>query len=198
MISRNGRQSDLAINPLFIERWSPRAFTGETMTLDELKVLLEAARWAPSASNIQPWRFLYALKGDKTFDTFLDLLMPGNQVWAGSASVLLFVCSDTLSRRSDGTSRPSRSHSFDAGAAWAMLALQAQLSGYAAHGMGGVDFDRAAKVLNVPSEFRIEAAVAIGRMADKSILPEDLQAREVPSQRKPLSEIMFEGGFDAG
>ncbi|MBP1851838.1 nitroreductase family protein [Rhizobium halophytocola] len=195
MISRNGRQSAYSIDPMFLERWSPRAFTGEAMAEEQLMTLIEAGHWAPSASNIQPWRFVYALRGTPSFDTFLDLLLPGNQLWAGSASALLFIVSDSLSRRADGSSRPARSHSFDAGAAWAMFALQAHLSGYAAHGMGGVDFDRAMKVLNIPADYRIEAAVALGRIADKSVLPGDLQAREVPSQRKALSEIALEGGF---
>lgn len=109
------------------------------------------------------------------------------------------IFSDTLRRRDDGSEpKPFRSHSFDTGAAWAMLALQAVYSGYFAHGMGGVDFDKAIAVLDVPVGYRAEAAVAIGKLAKISPLPEHLRAREIPSNRKPLSAVAFEGVFKQG
>jgi hypothetical protein len=109
---------------------------------------------------------------------------------------LVFVCSDTLMpAKGDQPPQVSHSHSFDAGAAWAMMALQATRLGYHVHGMTGVNFDQARVQLGVPERFRLEAAVAIGRRGDKSILPEALQARELPSERKPLKDLVFRGGF---
>lgn len=196
MTSSNHRQSDFNINPVFLDRWSPRSFSGEPMPKETLLTMLEAAHWAPSASNYQPWRFVYALRDTDDFDRILSVLAESNQVWAKTASALVIIFSDMLSRKDDGSEpKPFRSHSFDAGASWAMLAMQAVYSGYYAHGMGGVDFDRAIEVLNVPQGYRAEAAVAIGKLADKSLLPEHLQAREIPSNRKPLSAVAFEGLF---
>lgn len=196
MTTANGRQSEYRIDPMFLDRWSPRAFTGEIMPREDLLTMLDAAHWAPSASNYQPWHFLYALKGGPDFDTFVSLLVPGNQVWAKDTSALLFALSDTQSRKPDGTiSRPFRSHSFDTGAAWAMLALQARKLGYYAHGMGGVEFDQVSKVLAVPGDFKVEAAIAVGKLVDLSTLDEERRAREVPNSRKPLASVISEGRF---
>ncbi|MCL6709624.1 nitroreductase family protein [Pseudomonas sp. R2.Fl] len=183
---------------MFLDRWSPRSFSGEPIDEALLMTILEAASWAPSAANRQPWRFIYFLRDETSFPQGLDLLDAGNQIWVKSASALVFIVSDTLGRRPDGTTSPLRSHSFDAGAAWAMLALQALKSGLAAHAMGGVDFERAASVLQVPADHKIEAAVAIGRLADKSLLPENLRLREVPSERRPLDQMVFRHIFGAG
>jgi nitroreductase len=190
------RTADHTINPLFLDRWSPRAFDGSDLPEADLMSIFEAARWAPSAFNSQPWRFLYARRGDADWERFLDLLIPFNQSWAHSASVLVYILSDSLPF-TDKAGEPlaSHSHSFDAGAAWLSLALQATHMGYRAHGMTGVDFDRVRVELAVPDRFRIEAAAAIGRIGDPSILSEKLQAREVPSGRKPVAEIAFRGSF---
>src|SRR4051812_43471966 len=138
------------VDPLFLERWSPRAFDGSDIPDADLMTMFEAARWAPSAFNSQPWRFLYAKRGDENWERFLGLLIPWNQGWAQSASVLIYFLSDCLMETKPGVSSPSHSHSFDAGAAWASLALQATRLGYHAHGMSGVDFDRARVELEVP------------------------------------------------
>jgi nitroreductase len=162
----------------------------------DLATIFEAARWAPSAFNVQPWRFIYALRGDVDWERLLGLLIPFNIGWVKNAGALIFICSDTLtSPKADQPPQLSHSHSFDAGAAWAMIALQATSLGYHAHGMTGVNFDKSRIELDVPERFRLEAAVAIGRRGDKSLLPDGLQAREAPSDRKPLSEIVFHGRF---
>ena len=189
------RKADRPIDPRFLDRWSPRAFDGAPMPVDDLLTLFEAARWAPSAFNSQPWRFLYARRDQPEWEAFLDLLIPFNRDWAASASVLVYILSDSLIATSWGGEQVSHSHSFDAGAAWACLALQASALGYQAHGMSGVDFERARDVLAVPERFRIEAAVAIGRIGDPAILSEKLRARETPSDRRPLAETVFEGRF---
>ncbi|MCP1469019.1 nitroreductase [Sphingobium sp. OAS761] len=184
------------VEPLFLDRWSPRAFDASVMPQADLDTLFDAARWAPSAFNYQPWRFLYAHRDGADWDRFLDLLVPANQNWARHASVLIFILSDTqMASPGSEALRPSHSHSFDAGAAWMALALQATRLGYQAHGMTGVDFDRARTALAVPDRFRIEAAVAVGRQGDKSILPEALQARETPSERNPIDRHAFAGNF---
>jgi nitroreductase len=190
----SNRQPGHPIDPLFLDRWSPRAFDGAPMPQTDLLSLFEAAHWAPSAFNSQPWRFLYAHRGGAGWPLFLDLLIPWNQAWAASASVLVYILSDSLMATGMGE-QPSHSHSFDAGAAWACFALQATRMGYQAHGMSGVDFERAQAEFGVPPRFRIEAAVAVGRPGDPAALPEKLRAREVPSQRRPVEEVAFEGRF---
>lgn len=189
------RRSDHPVNRLFLDRWSPRAFDRSTMPEADLLTVLEAARWAPSAFNAQPWRLLYAAREGGDWARFLGLLMPFNQVWAQNASVLIFILSDTLIEAKPGEVSPSRTHSFDAGAAWASLALQATALGYHAHGMAGVEWDRAREELKVPERFRFEAACALGRIAPAETLDEKLRAREIPSGRKPLGDFAFAGDF---
>jgi nitroreductase len=198
MTQANSRTADYPIDPLFLERWSPRAFTGEAISERELLTLLEAARWAPSSYNSQPWRFLYARRDTEPWPRFLGLLNEYNQSWAKNAAALLILVSKTtLLPRGADKEVPSYTHSLDAGAAWANLALQATRSGWAAHGMAGFDVSRTAAELGVPADYRVEAAIAIGRPGDKSTLPEPLRAREQPSDRLPLSQLVSEGKFDA-
>ncbi|MBV9882207.1 MAG: nitroreductase family protein [Sphingomonadaceae bacterium] len=187
------RNAHHPVAPIFLERWSPRAFDGSVIPDADLMTIFEAARWAPSSFNYQPWRLLYAKREDADWERFLDLLIPFNRSWAQSASVLIYFLSDTQMEMTPGALNPSHSHSFDTGAAWAYLALQATMLGYHAHGMVGVDFDRARSELKVPDRYRFEAAAVIGRIADKSTLDEKLQAREVPSDRKPVAEFAFRG-----
>ena len=196
MTAANSRTADHSISDLFLKRWSPRAFTGEEISADTLATILEAARWAPSAYNFQPWRFIYARKGSAHWERLLGMLNANNQVWAKSASALVFI----LSKKADippgkDAEMPNRSHSFDAGAAWGYMALQASLLGWQAHGMAGIERDKIRAELNVPEGYEIEAGVAIGRQGDKSTLPEMLQARETPSGRRALAEISGEGSF---
>jgi nitroreductase len=191
------RQPDHRIDPLFLERWSPRAFDGSELPDEDLASIFEAARWAPSAFNSQPWRFLYAKRGDADWQRFLGLLIPWNQSWAVSASVLVYILSDILpmTDRKTGEPAPSSTHSFDAGAAWLSLALQATRLGYHAHGMSGIQYERAHAELRIPERYTLNAACVIGRIGDPDILDEKLRAREIPSGRKPQSEFVFRGEF---
>ena len=194
----NGRTADHDADRMFPERWSPRAFTGEAMPQAELMALFEAARWAPSAFNGQPWRFVYAHRGTADFDRLLDILIPYNQLWARNASVLMYLFSDRFRRVEGQPPAPVHSHSFDAGAAWANLALQASRSGWAAHGMVGFDQPRAYAELGFSEpDYRVEAAIAVGRLADKETLEEPFRSREVASPRKPVSDFIFAGRYEA-
>ncbi len=180
--------------PLFVERWSPRAFDESEIPDADLETIFEAAGLAPSAFNYQPWRFLYARRGDENWERFLSLLLPFNASWAKDAGVLIYIVSDTAMQIEDKT-HPSHSHSFDAGAAWAQMALQATALGYHAHGMAGIDYDRAREELSIPEGFRLEAAAVIGTRDTPERLPEKLREREKPSDRKQVNEIAFAGNF---
>lgn len=195
MTYSNSRQSEYPIDPIFLDRWSPRAFGDAGMPREHLLTILDAAHWAPSSSNQQPTRFIYAHKGSPQWDTFVSLLMEGNQRWAKNAAVLLFVLSRTYNVSRDGEKQPATTHSFDAGAAWLSMAMQAQYLGYHAHAMAGIFKDKILETLGVPEGYAVEAAVAIGTIADKSTLPEELAKREVPSDRLPLTDVAFEGRF---
>ncbi|WP_158812037.1 nitroreductase family protein [Beijerinckia sp. L45] len=196
MQSPNGRTADHPINPIFLERFSPRAFTGEAMSEADLLTIFEAARWAPSSYNSQPWRFLYARRDTPMWDTFLNLLVPGNQGWAKDTAVLVILISK-ISMSVPGKEIPiqSYSHSLDAGAAWGYLALQAQMSGWAAHAMVGFDLDRTAIELDIPADYRVEIALAIGRQVPPAELPDDKKAKEKPNGRTPIATLIREGKF---
>jgi nitroreductase len=190
----SSRKADFEIDPLFLNRWSPRSFTGEEIPDTILHSVFEAARWAPSGSNLQPWRFLYSKRGSSSWGKFLGLLNPNNQRWAEKASVLiLFVSKKTTTR--NGEVVPSKSHSFDTGAAWQNLSLQAILKGWHTHGIGGFDREKARVELKVPDDFQVEAVVAIGKQGEKSALAPELQEKETPNNRLPLKDLIFEGGF---
>lgn len=195
MTAANGRQADHPLHAQFLQRWSPRAFTGEAISPADLSIILEAARWAPSAYNSQPWRLFYARRDTPHWNTFFGFLNEGNQAWAKTAAAIVVVASKAAFIGPNGAEMVSMTPSYDTGAAWACLALQASLSGWAAHGIVGFDRARAKAELNMPADFNVEAGIVIGRQGDKSILPEALAAREIPNSRKPLSETTFEGGY---
>jgi nitroreductase len=186
------RQPDHPADKLFIDRWSPRAMSGEEIPEPELMILFEAARWAPSSYNNQPWRILYARRNTPHWQTFFDLMVPQNQAWTKNAAALLVFVSKTTFDF-NGQSYPT--HSFDTGAAWENLALQTWLKGFVAHGMQGFDYDKAKTALKIPDGFRVEAMAAIGKPGKKEDLPPDYQKREAPSPRKKLAEITCEGPF---
>lgn len=188
------RTADPRIVPLIVDRWSPRSFDGTALPTQDLALMLEAATLAPSAYNYQPWRFLYSIHGDANWDLFLSLLVPFNASLAKHSGALVFIISDTAMRSPTGA-KPNHVHSFDAGAAWAMLALQAIAMGYHTHGMAGVDYAKAQIELGVPDDFRIEAAIAIGRKDSPDRLPEGLREREVISTRNPVAQVSVAGKF---
>lgn len=186
------RTPDHPVAPLFVDRWSPRSFTGEPVPDAVLATAFEAARWAPSASNVQPWRFLVARHGDVNWETFVSLLAPRNALWASRASALIVILSELkLERR--GAIVENVSHSFDAGAAWTNFAHQALLLGWHTHGIGGFDRAAARERLEVPEDFAIEAIVALGRQGALDTLHGDFHAGESPNARRPIGETVFAG-----
>jgi nitroreductase len=186
------RKAAHPIDNLFLDRWSPRAMSGGEIADADLRVLFEAARWAPSSFNNQPWRMLYARRGTPQWPLLFDLMVEFNQSWTKNAAALvLFVSHETF----EHNGKPSVSHSYDCGAAWMSLALQGELKGYVVHGMQGFDYEKAKTALGIPDGYRVEAMAAIGLPAPKESLPKEMQERETPSDRKPLSEILCEGKF---
>jgi len=186
------RTAEYPIDELFLDRWSPRAMTGEAVAEEDLMALFEAARWAPSSYNAQPWRILYARRDSEHWETFFGLMVEFNQSWAKDAGALVVFVSRT---HFDFNGEPSVTHSFDTGAAWANLALQGWLKGLVVHGMQGFDYERARTELNVPEGFQVEAMAAIGKPAERSTLSDDLHAKETPSDRRKLEKTICEGPF---
>lgn len=189
---REVRRADYPIDPLFVDRWSPRAMSGEAIDEAELFVLFEAARWAPSAGNTHPWRVLYAHRDTDEWPLFFDLLVERNRIWCRRAAALLLFISRTTDER---TGRPLVTHSYDTGAAWENLALQGSLRGLVVHGMAGFDYAKARTVLDIPDDYTVEAMAAVGKPGRKEDLPEEFQAREAPNTRKPVTELVFKGRF---
>ncbi|TPW28434.1 nitroreductase family protein [Martelella alba] len=193
MTESNHRISEHPIDPLFLNRWAPRAFNGETMPEADLSTVLDAAHWAPSASNHQPWRFAWFRQGTPLFADAVELLMEGNRVWASRASALVFVVSKKAYINHEGLATPLATHAFDSGCAWGMAAMQAKMMGYETHGMGGILKDAIAAYLKLSDDYSVNMAFAVGKLGPVTALPEKLQAREVPSNRKALGEVAAEG-----
>jgi nitroreductase len=162
------------------------------MSDEELFTLFEAARWAPSSYNGQPWRFIYAKRETPAWETIFNLMVPFNQSWAKNAAVLVVVVSRN---KFEFNGKPETTHSYDTGAAWQNLALQAHLNNIVAHGMEGFDYERAKKELAIPDDYTVEAMIALGKPGNVKDLPAELQEKEVPSDRKKVKEIAFEGKF---
>ena len=154
------RTADHPIDTLFLDRGRRGRCRESRSTSGELLTLFEAARWAPSSGNSQPWRFLYARRETEHWPLFFDLLVDGNKVWCHSgAALVVFISKST----NDRTGKPLVTHSYDTGAAWVSLALQGWLKGLVVHGMAGFDYARAKEVLHVPDDFRVEAMACIGK-----------------------------------
>ncbi len=189
------RRPGHAVAPMFPARWSPRSFAATPVAAEEMLILMEAARWAPSASNHQPWRFVWALKGEAGFDAIAAALVPFNRIWAEKAPALVAVAARTTVAAADGTEAPNRWATFDTGAAWMSLALQAQALGLAAHAMGGFDAAALAPAVGLPHDHQLLAVVAVGHPGPAADLPENLRGRETPSPRRPVDETAFRGRF---
>src|SRR5690625_2898725 len=185
------RQADYDIDPMYIKRWSPRAFSSSEVEEDKLYSIFEAARWAPSAANLQPWRFVLAkTKADK--ENFFSFIDDKNIEWCKNAPVLVAIISKTT-RNEKGDLNIT--HAFDTGTAWGYLTLEAKRQGLITHGMGGFDRKKAKEVLGVPEEYDVQAIFAVGYYDPSVELPEHHEKREVPSGRNPIASFVFEGKF---
>jgi len=183
------------ISKVLSERWSPRAFNDDIPTEKQLKTLLEAARWAASSYNEQPWRFVVGIKGEgSSYQNIFECLNEFNQAWAKGAPVLLMVCAKEEFSHNGNT---NKHFMYDCGAAMSNLCTQATAEGLHVHQMAGIHPDKAKDVLNVPDGFKAITAAAIGFAGDPNQLPDDHKKSELAERkRKPLSEISFLGSWD--
>lgn len=184
-------ETSYPINDLLANRWSPRAFADRAIPPNVLGSLFEAARWAPSSRNMQPWRFAIAdrHRHPDQFAVILSTLMEGNRAWAQHASLLLIAITEP---KPAGSDRPNTYAQYDVGQAIAHLNIQAMACGLYMHQMGGFRRDLARERLAIPSQFEPVVSAAIGYLAPPSALPEDIRARELmPRSRHPLSELVF-------
>lgn len=187
----NNRTTEYPIDDIFLKRYSPRAMSGEAITKEELMTLFEAGRWAPSLFNEQPWRFIYAMRNTPNFDKLFSFLMDGNKIWCKNASALIVVISNTKNMKGE----PNTTHSLDTGSAWENITLEATNINLVSHGMAGFDYIRAKDELSIPDDYKVEMMIAIGKHGKVEDLPEALRPREIPSDRKPLENLVFEGNF---
>jgi nitroreductase len=174
-----------------LSRRSGYAFSDKEIGPEKVQALFEAAHWAPSSRNIQPWRYIYAMRSDPEFQLLLNLLFEGNQRWAKNAGLLILSLAQTKYRYQDNIIE-NRYSWHDTGLANSLLIIQAVSMGLLPHPMGGFDAKRARKDLDIPTDYDPVAMIAVGYHGDDSILPDDLLSRlKAPRSRKFLNEIVF-------
>jgi nitroreductase len=185
-------QSEYPVHNLIRERWSPRAFADKPVPHNLLRSIFEAARWAPSSSNEQPWAYLVATKDDKDgFEKMLSILVEFNANWAKSAPVLAIAISELAFAKNHA---PNRNAQYDTGAATMLLSMEATANGLFVHQMAGFDPEKARQVFGIPAAWDAIAAVAIGYAGDPDSLPQPLKDREMaPRTRKPIAEFVMSG-----
>jgi len=183
------------IQDLIRERWSPRAFSEKAVPPEVLRSLFEAARWAPSSNNEQPWAYLVATKDNREdFEKTLSVLVEFNANWAKQAPVLAIAVAELTFAKNNA---PNRCAFYDAGAATALLSMEATARGLFVHQMAGFDPEKARKVFGIPANWDAIAAMAIGYPGEPGSLPQPLHDRELaPRQRKPLSEFVMSGRWE--
>jgi len=180
------------IHELLTRRWSPRAFSDQPVEKEKLQRIFEAARWAPSSSNIQPWHFLVGFKGDEVYMKLFDTLVEFNQLWAKTAPLLFLA----ISRRENPRGGENTIRKYDLGQAVAHLTFQATAEGLYVHQMGGFDTAKASEMLEIPAEYEVHVAIAIGYQGDPEVLHPNLKKQEYTERsRRPLEETVFSGKF---
>ena len=186
--------TDFPVHDLIAERWSPRAFSDKPVAPDVLQSLFEAARWAPSSSNEQPWAYIVATKdAPENFAKLLNVLVPFNVTWAQHAPVLALAVAKLAFEKN---ATPNRNAQYDVGAASAWLTVEATTRGLFVHQMAGYDHDKARQVFEIPAGWEPIAAMAIGYLGDPDSLLQPLRDREVaPRTRKPISTFVMSGSW---
>ena len=189
MTAQKTATTSVPVHPLLAQRWSPRGLdAGHELDQRSVLALLEAARWAPSANNSQPWRFLVAHRGEESFARLLAVLAPGNRSWAHAATALVLVAAQTV----DDTGRPRPWALFDTGQAVAALSVQAEADGLSVHQMGGFGADAVRSEFDLDPTLTPVVVLAVGRRDPDAELPEPLAARErAPRSREPLDALML-------
>jgi nitroreductase len=189
-MSDRDAETSVPIHPLLAARWSPRALDPDGVVTDEqLRAVLEAARWAPSNGNTQPGRYMVGRRGDETYARLFDLLTRRNQGWAHPAAVLILVCAVTVNEKG-----PIPMPEYGVGLAAENLALQAVAEGLVAHQMGGFNREGAKLVFSLPADVEPQTVIALGTLGDPALLDEDRRAKELaPRRRLALDEIAFTG-----
>jgi nitroreductase len=179
------------INELILKRWSPVAFDPKPVEFDKIHLLFEAAKWAPSSRNAQPWRFLFASREMPEYKAFIDLMTEGNKVWARTAPLLVLSLAQVVSTYKN---RPNRLAFYETGMAVSNLLLQASSMGLFVHQMSGYDHERAKEVLVIPTRYEPAAMMAIGYKGDPSQLPEKVAAWEKRDRtRMEISKFLVSG-----
>ncbi len=183
-------ETTLPIHELIRRRWSPRSFASRPVDHATMELLLEAARWAPSSNNEQPWRFLYAFRQETDrFERMLSCLVEFNAAWARNAAVLMFPLAQLAFTRGG---KPNRNAFYDVGAAMAFLSLEATELGVSVHQMAGFDPGKVHQLFQVPDGLEAVAGVALGFPGDPETLPTPYKERELaPRERKPRIELIF-------
>lgn len=175
------------ILPQIKTRWSPRAFSAEKIPREDLLALIEAARYAPSCFNEQPWRFVIA-DTPESLGKFQSKLSDTNKLWATKAPVLIAVCSKK-SFSMNGSD--NFWHQFDTGTAWGFLSIEAERRGLYSHGMAGFDREGIAKIIGLPSDYEVMALIAVGKPGDRKDLSDEFIGKEEPGTRKEIAAISF-------
>jgi nitroreductase len=189
--------TDHDVHELISDRWSPRAFSDKSVDDETLMQLFEAARWAPSSYNAQPWRYIYAKKENtEAFERLRSCLVPFNQEWTASAAVLVLGCVKSYAQ--DDLNKPNTYAKHDLGAASMSMAAQATALGLYVHQMGGVDFEKARETYNLPEGFDVVTAIAIGYLGNPDDLSPEMRETEVKMrERAPISDFVFENSWGA-
>jgi nitroreductase len=189
--TKNSRVAAASVEPMFVERWSSKAFTDKPLSEDEVAALFDAAHWAPSAGNSQPWVFVYATDGPER-ERFNALLSEGNAKYAPKAPMMILVFARTV----NDEGRNMRTAQFDTGAAWMSIALQANRMGLNTRAMGGIDLDAAYDAAGVPRDgFEAICGIVVGtRGTDADVQPQ-MAEQNFANNRKAVSEIAFKGTY---
>lgn len=178
----------LDIHPVIKNRWSPRSFSDKAVSSEQLQRILEAARWAPSSFNEQPWRFIVGIKGDETYSKLYDCLVEFNQIWAGNAPVLVLA----IGKKTSAKGEENTVYQYDVGQSMAYITLQAEAEGLKSHQMGGFSKTKARDLFNIPEDFNPMVMSAIGYQDEpEKLKPDFANMEKQPRARKPLSELVF-------